>query len=130
MHQYHSLYEIAELIRQSLAQAEDLKDFIGNICCTSYPDIKQLEAEMPALEQQWPQFTERDERFNQLNPKEEGRGLVPTPCREKHGHVPKSSETGKEIRWGDIGMGRIPQFIREDRGINYSNSKLWKMRET
>ena len=66
---------------------------------------------------------ERDERFNQLNPKEEGRGLVPTPCQEKHGHAPKSSKTGEEIRWGDIGMGRTPQFIREDRGINISNFK-------
>ena len=116
LHQYHSLQEIAELLEKSLAHADELKDFISNICCTSYPDIEQHEAEMPHLEKQWPKFTEADEQSNRNRSNDEyGQTITDT---EKV----NPPDLGTDIHWGSLGLGRIPQFIREDRGETYGTA--------
>jgi hypothetical protein len=39
LHQYSTLKEIAELLERELVHAEELKDFVSNLCCTSYTDM-------------------------------------------------------------------------------------------
>ena len=40
LHQYCTLQEIAELIKNALVSVKDWKDFLANLCCEHYPDEK------------------------------------------------------------------------------------------
>ena len=64
IHQYSSLEEIAQLLQLQLLDANDFKDFLNNLCCETYPDLAQHNAEIATLEKQWPKFTEMDEEKN------------------------------------------------------------------
>ena len=41
LHQYASMKEIAELLEKRLVSARELKDFLSNISCESYSDVKK-----------------------------------------------------------------------------------------
>ena len=53
LHKFHTLEEIANLLEQEFVKADDLKDFLENISCESYPNMEQHKTEMNFLEQQW-----------------------------------------------------------------------------
>ena len=38
LHQYCTFKEIAEVLEKAVVDASELKDFIANLCCTSYND--------------------------------------------------------------------------------------------
>ena len=42
-----------------MANASELKDFLANICIEAYPDLEKHEKEMPAVERNWPVFSEQ-----------------------------------------------------------------------
>ncbi len=58
-----------------------------------------------------------------MSSKEAGRGGVPTLFEEKHGQPPNSATNGPVQCWGDIGLGRLPQFIREDSGMDVGRAR-------
>ena len=41
--------------------AQELKDFLSNICCESYPDVEQFNRERQMLEEQFPTYSEHTE---------------------------------------------------------------------
>ena len=42
-----------------MVKASELKDFLANICIEAYPDLEKHEKEMPAVERNWPVFSEQ-----------------------------------------------------------------------
>ena len=42
LHQFESLKDIAEKIKENLVNAAELKHFLGQICCESYPNVDQF----------------------------------------------------------------------------------------
>ena len=86
LHQYCNLAEIAQRLEQALVNAEDLKDYINNICCTTYPDPERFEAEKPKLEKNFPRYAEWQEYDAAEGP----------------------------LRCGDCMLGQIPAFVRQD----------------
>ncbi len=63
-HQYDSLDTIAQRIREGLCTASEFKKYHDNLCCEQYPDEQLFLQEIDAIEQQWPQFSERQENAN------------------------------------------------------------------
>ena len=61
IHQYASLKEIAEKLERKLITAQELKDFLSNICCESYPDVEQFNRERQMLEEHFPTYSEHNE---------------------------------------------------------------------
>ena len=61
LHQYASLKEIAEKLEKELVVAQELKDFLSNICCESYPDVEQFKRDRQMLEDQFPTYSEHSE---------------------------------------------------------------------
>ena len=57
---YHTLQDIAEMLKQGLLKCEEFKGYTSWICNESYPDIEQHEQEADAIEQEWPTF--KDDR--------------------------------------------------------------------
>ena len=93
LHQYHSLYGIAKLLQEGIASAQELKDFLSNICCESYPDLAQYDANIADVEQNWPKFSERcraetrgssrGETENAQTPRRDGEEQPQTPIRRQ-----------------------------------------------
>ena len=61
LHQFATLKEIAEKIREGLVQATELKHFLSQICCEKYPDPEQFLKERSKLEQYFPTYSEKTE---------------------------------------------------------------------
>ena len=84
LHQYATLKEIAEKLEEGLVQANDLKHFLGEICCESYPDVQQFNHDRESLEKNFPTYSEQ------------------TEC------------SGTAPRWGEFKLGRLPHFLYAD----------------
>eukprot|EP00959_Pyramimonas_sp_CCMP1952_P150958 3159070-Pyramimonas_sp.AAC.1 len=86
LHQYATLKEIAEKIEEGLVQAEELKNFLGEICCESYTDVQQFNRDRASLEENFPTYAEK------------------TEC------------SGTDPRWGEFNLGRLKMYTdsRED----------------
>ena len=91
LHQFRSIEEFGTMLEEALVRADDLKRFTEHLCNESYPMCNGLAEEVNELEQRWPCF------------KETGGGAQTTP-----------------FQWGDSRFGRIPSFIWEDKGPDYS----------
>ena len=61
LHQFCTLKEIAELLAAKLVEAQELKDFLSNICCETYTDVEQHRSNVPDLEAQFPAYSEKSE---------------------------------------------------------------------
>ena len=103
MHQYLSLKEIAEYIRDGLAKVSDFKDFLANICCEHYSKQEEHDRTISDIEQSWPKFHEQ--------PRVEGKPAEtqPTAC-------PDAAP-----QWGSLRLGRLPEFVRDDCGSDYAD---------
>ena len=55
-HQYLTLPQIADRIRQDLLSAESFKQFISTARCAEYPDTGLFKEERATIEQAWPAF--------------------------------------------------------------------------
>ena len=149
LHQHHSLYDIAKLLQEGIASAQELKDFISNICCESYADLAQYESDIADVEQNWLKLSERcraetrggsrGETENAQTTRRDGEEQPHTLIRRQGG---SRSSTGTKhtgeaerfnglgissdmsappgARWGDVRMGRMPGFVREDEGCDTS----------
>ena len=94
VHQYRSLEEIGRMLVEALITADDLKRFTENLCNENYPLSDALEAEVDELERRWPCFKETD-------------------CEDQN----------PTMEWGDFRYGRIPPFVWNDTGADYSSIK-------
>ena len=90
LHQYHSLQEIAKMLEDRLVTAEEFKHFCAHMCCEHYPE-ELTQKETNTLEKRWPCFHEADE-----------------------------SADGSLVSWGSERIGRIPPFIWQDEGEDYT----------
>ena len=61
LHQYASMKEIAEKLEAKLVEADELKGFLANICCESYPNKEKFLKEMHRLEENFPTYSEKSE---------------------------------------------------------------------
>ena len=61
LHQFATLKEIADRITEGLVNATELKHFLGQICCESYPDANQFLQERDSLEKNFPAYSESSE---------------------------------------------------------------------
>ena len=61
LHQFCTLKEIAELLVAKLVEAQELKDFLSNICCETYTDVEQHRSNVPDLEAKFPAYSENSE---------------------------------------------------------------------
>ena len=61
LHQYTNLHEIAERLEAGLNEASQLKQYLNEICCTTYPDAVAFKEEMPNLEANFPKYDETTE---------------------------------------------------------------------
>ena len=86
LHQFSNMAEIAARLEKGLVQASDLKNYINNICCTSYPDVAKFKEERDTLEQNFPRYAEWQEDKT----------------------VPEN------LRCREIMLGQIPAFVRSD----------------
>ena len=64
LHQFASMKEIAELLEAKLVHAQDLKDFLANICCEQYADVHLHRREVASLEANFPTYSEKTECTN------------------------------------------------------------------
>ena len=85
LHQYANPHEIAKRLEAGLNEASQLKQHLGEICCTTYPDAVALREEMPNLEANIPKYDET------------------TEC-----------ESTTDRQWGETKLGRIPRFFYDD----------------
>jgi len=95
LHQFLSLDEISKMLEEALVSADDLKRYTEHLCNESYPVGERLEEEVNELEKRWPCFKESDE--------------VAPP---------------EPVPWGDCRFGRIPPFVWEDTGPDYSSLRF------
>ena len=65
LHQIATMKDIAEKIEANLVNAEELKHFLGQICCERYPDPHQFKSERDALEKNFPMYAEGTECTDQ-----------------------------------------------------------------
>ena len=86
LHQYCNMVEIAERLEQALVNAADLKNYINNICCTTYPDVEKFNEDRDDLEKHFPSYAEYQEHQNTEQPRH---------C-------------------GECRLGQIPAFVRRD----------------
>ena len=77
--------EIALLLEAMMVHANELKDFLPNICCESYSDLGQHAADLTGLETNFPSYSER------------------TEC-----------GSAKKSLWGTVELGRLPAFLYAD----------------
>ena len=61
VHQSNTIKDIAKKIEENLINAEELKHFLGQICCERYPDLQQFTRERQALEKNFPLYAEGTE---------------------------------------------------------------------
>ena len=61
VHQSNTIKDIAKKIEENLINAEELKHFLGQICCERYPDLQQFTRERQALEKNFPRYAEGTE---------------------------------------------------------------------
>ena len=59
LHQFATLKEIAEKIESGLANATELKHFLGQSCCEKYPDVEHFSSERHMLEKNFPMYSEK-----------------------------------------------------------------------
>ena len=77
--------EIAELLEAMLVHANDLEEFLANVCCESYSDLGQHIANLASLETNFPAYPER------------------TEC-----------GSAEKPLWGQVKLGRLPAFLYAD----------------
>ena len=116
LHQFKSLYDIADAINQGLVNATDLKDFLSNICVESYPDIAQHRQDLPNVEKNWPVFLESRDAGGVLMGRANDTGAT-APSAD----TCPSTDTSRHQapKWGDLRLGRLPQYVRKDCFPNY-----------
>ena len=61
IHQFASMKEIAAALEDELVKPGELKDFLANICCESYTDPMQFDAQRSYLEGAFPAYHEHTE---------------------------------------------------------------------
>ena len=61
LHQFSNLKDIAEKLADGLVHATELKHFLGQLCCESYPDAEQFLRERDTLEMNFPMYSESSE---------------------------------------------------------------------
>ena len=130
------------------AHVNELKDFLSEVCCQSYPDVDKFEAERSRIEEQRPRYSEQDDDLQRSADASIDRSPTSVPqglgdetmsFEKKSGRIEKKlSESkkstcarasvpqglvrpkSKQLKWGKIRLGRIPQFVREDAGPHYA----------
>ena len=55
------MQEIADKLESKLIHAQELKDFLSNICCEQYSNLSAHVANLPYLEKEWPTYAEDTE---------------------------------------------------------------------
>ena len=85
LHQFANLMEIAEKLERGFVRAEELKNYLNEVCCTEYPDVKKFEAEQALLESHFPTYTEKQE-----------------------------TSTADGQNFMECHLGHIPRFVRND----------------
>ena len=93
VHQYGTLKEIGEKLQAGLLASAELKHYVSNLCCESYPDVAHFEAHRDQLEKQHPCYSERQECAGPLKV------------------------------WGDVKLGRVPGFVYRDPCIGAAEYK-------
>ena len=83
LHQFGTLQEIGELLEKAVVNSTELKEFLENLCVTSYTDLSKHVAEKDELENNFPVYSEK-------------------------------TECGSQPVWGDMKLGRIPEFLYAD----------------
>ena len=58
LHQFATLQEIGEKIEKGFVNTRELKHFLGQICCESYPNAAQFRSERDSLEANSPTYSE------------------------------------------------------------------------
>ena len=62
-HQFHTLHEVAERLREGLLSAEAMKAFMSYVRCASYPDVERFRRERTTIEAAWPAYA-RDQSLS------------------------------------------------------------------
>ena len=57
VHQSNTIKDIAKKIEENLINAEELKHFLGQICCETYPDLQQFAETFPHFWYLFPTLT-------------------------------------------------------------------------
>ena len=57
-HQFMTLVEIAQRIREGLLTAEAFKNFVSYSRCAEYPDIERFHEERGFIEKTWPAYAD------------------------------------------------------------------------
>ena len=84
-HQFTDLQEIGKRLEAGLLAADDLKNYLSNVCCESYPDVARAMDERSKVEHSFPSFAEKQE------------------C-----------DSAPPYTWGNWKLGRVPQFVYDD----------------
>ena len=54
LHQFATLKEVAEKLKEGLVHSEEVKHFLSEICCEKYPDLNQFAMGRDSLEKNFP----------------------------------------------------------------------------
>ena len=57
--QFDTLAQLASKIRQGLASAEAMKEYVSYTRCASYPNVDLFESERDKIEKQWPAYADK-----------------------------------------------------------------------
>ena len=57
-HQFLTLHDIAERLKQGLLSAESMKTFVSTVRCASYPDVEKFSEERKEVEEAWPAYAD------------------------------------------------------------------------
>ena len=85
LHQYASMKEIGRVLEEKLVAADELKEFLANICCECYADPDKHREDLSTLEGNFPMYSER------------------TEC-----------GSAEKPLWGEVKLGRLPGFLFDD----------------
>ena len=55
-HQFKTLHEISNMLRESLLKVDMMKTFISNVRRASYPDVERFRQEQSKIETEWPEY--------------------------------------------------------------------------
>ena len=56
MHQFNTLYNIAERLRTGLLSVDAMKAYFSKAPCAAYPDADRFRQERPSIEETWPAY--------------------------------------------------------------------------
>ena len=88
-HQFKTLHEISNMLREALLKVDMMKTFISNVRRASYPDVERFQQEQSKIESEWPEY-KKEVALCKPPPRQNGRhGLCPVES------LPLNSEAWK-----------------------------------